>query len=364
VGVGVYVRGLLKGLSSIDTENEYFIIVNKGKNADFVPTSDNFHVLYTNVTYSSYINRDLWEHFYLPLVLQQSRIDVYHGTNYVAPFFSKVPSVVTMFDMISFAAEDWYKPLSRYRVRMLIKMSAKKSRKIITGSVSSKKDIIRLLKVPEKKVEHIYVGIDNIFKPYNEQHKLDSIKIQYNIRDKFILYVGSINPRKNLIRLIEAYNRLRPELKANYQLVIAGMKGWKADEVILKVKQAGIENRIVFTGFVPEDDLPYLINAAEFLIFPSLYEGFGIPPLEAMACGTPVLASNTSCIPEIVGDAALLFDPYNVDEIASAMYKALVKDNLRKSLVDKGFERVKLFSWEETARRTLELYREVYETAK
>lgn len=210
----------------------------------------------------------------------------------------------------------------------------------------------------------IYIGIDYMYKPINDNHVLDSTKIRYNITNKFILHVGSLNPRKNLSRLIEAYARLHEVILDEYQLVIVGKRIWKTDEIFTKVKQLGLENKFVFTGFVNDDDLPLLMNAADLLVFPSLYEGFGIPPLEAMACGTPVTASNTSSIPEVVADAALLFDPYNVEEMSAAMYKVLTDEQLQGKLRQKGFERVRQFSWEKAARETLAVYEEVCKSVK
>jgi glycosyltransferase involved in cell wall biosynthesis len=360
VGMGVYVSGLISHLGEIDRENEYFITVHKRKNADFVPVQENFAVWETSISYENHLTRDAWEQAYLPLKLHKAKIDVYHGPNYVLPIFAKNGMVLTIYDMTLFATQDWYNPISRFRTQRLLKISAGKAQKIIAGSENSKRDIIKILGVPEEKVRVIYIGIDGMYKPINDQHQLDSVKIRSGITNRFILHVGSLNPRKNIPRLIEAYNRLPPDIRQEYQLVIAGKSGWKADEVFAEVKQIGLEDKVVFTGFMGDNDLPVLMNGADLLAFPSLYEGFGIPPLEAMACGTPVIASNTSSIPEVVGDAALLFDPYNVEEMANAIYRALTDERLRNELRQKGFEHVKQFSWERAARETLAVYEEVY----
>lgn len=363
VGIGVYVRGLLQNYK-IDKGNEYYVIVNKGKNSDFVPLQDNFHKIYIDVTYSDYLRRDLWEQIYLPFILYMEKIDVYHGPNYVLPYFTGTKSVVTMYDMISFLPDNWYKPLSRTRVQKLITISAKKANKIITGSDFSKNDIKRILNISEDKIKVIYTGIDESFKPIDEKEKIKAVKLKYSIDKRFILCVGSINPRKNILRLIEAFSKLPSNFLGHYRLVIVGKKSWGYDEIFYKVKELKLEEKVIFTGFVAEEDLPYLLNAADLFVFPSLYEGFGIPPLEAMACGIPVVASNASSIPEVVGDAALLFDPYNVDEMAAAMYRALTDEQLRIELRQKGFECVKLFSWERAAKETLSVYEEVYRNGK
>jgi len=360
VGVGVYVRGLISSLGKTDKENEYFIIVNRNRKEDFIPMQNNFHKIDSSVTYSDYLKRDLWEQLYLPLKLHRHKIDVYHGPNYVLPYFTNIKTVLTMYDMISFLPDNWYKPLARARVQKLITISSKKANKIITGSENSKRDIIKILGVPEKKVRVIYIGIDDMYKSINNRHRMDSVKTRYNIAGRFILHVGSLNPRKNIPRLIEAYSRLPQDILREYQLVIAGKRSWGADEIFTKVKQLRLEDKVVFTGFVEDNDLHLLMSAASLLVFSSLYEGFGIPPLEAMACGVPVVASNTSSIPEVVGDAALLLNPYNVEEIADAMYRALTDEQLRNELRQKGFERVNQFSWEKAAKETLVVYNEVY----
>lgn len=359
VGIGVYVRGLLNNLSKIDKENNYYIIINENKRESFVPEQDNFHKIYTNVRYSDYLRRDLWEQFYLPWKLYKNKVDIYHGPCHSLPIFAKIKMIITIHDMMSFKGE-YFKPISSNRVQNLIKISAKRAQKIITVSKKSKMDIIRILKIPEDKIKVIYNGVDSEYKQINDKSRLDSIKEKYGINRKFIQYIGSLKANKNIPRLIEAYSRLPESILRKYALVITGGKGWKSDEIFSKVKQLNLENNIIFTGFVDDSELPLLLNAATLLVFPSLYEGFGIPPLEAMACGVPVIASNTSSIPEVVGSAALLFDPYIVEEIFTSLHRTLTDKQLRNELIQKGFERVKFFSWKNTARQTLEIYEEVF----
>jgi len=360
VGIGAYVRGLLNGLAKIDKINNYYIIINKNKKENFVPVQDNFHKIYTGVTYSDYLRRDFWEQLYLPLILHRYKIDIYHGPNFVLPILANVKMIVTVYDLTLFTIPKIYTLLPRFRIKKLIKMSTRRSNIIIAGSNNSKKDIVSILKLPEDKVKVIYISVDKEYKPINDRNKMNLVKKKYKINGKFIIHVGSLKATKNIPRLIEAYSGLPVVILKKYLLVITGKKGWKYEEIHTAIKRLRLENNIIFTGFVDDNDLPLLINAASLLAFPSLYEGFGIPPLEAMACGTPVIASNASSIPEVVGDAALLFDPYNVEEITEAMYRALTDEQLRNKLRKRGFERVKQFSWEKAARETLKLYEEVY----
>jgi glycosyltransferase involved in cell wall biosynthesis len=364
VGMGVYVRGIVSNLGKIDKENEYFIILNKGGKDNFVPLQDNFHKIFTNITYSDYLKRDLWEQVYLPNLLNENRIDIYHGTNYSLPLFAKTKMVLTIFDMISFLSSKWYKSISRYRVQKLLNLSAKRADKIITGSENSKKDIVNILGIPEEKIKVIYIGVDEEYKIINDQSKLNFVKAKYSISKKFILHVGSMNPRKNIPRLIEAYGKLPMQLLKEYRLVLVGEKGWRSNEILAKIEQLGLKNSVIFTGLVEDDDLPLLMNEASLLAFPSLYEGFGIPPLEAMACGVPVVASNASSIPEVVGDAALLFDPYNVEEMTALICEVLTDEELRDDLVKRGFEHMKHFSWEKAAQETLAVYNEIFSGRK
>lgn len=359
VGIGVYVRSLLNGLAKIDKIDNYYIILNKNKKENFVPIQDNFHKIYTGVTYSDYLRRDLWEQGYLPWKLYKNKVDIYHGPCHSLPIFAKIKMIITIHDMMSFKRE-YFKPISRSRVQNLIKISAKRAQKIITISENSKMDIIRILKMPEDKIKVIYNGVDSEYKQVNDKSRLDSIKEKYGINRKFIQYIGSLKASKNIPRLIEAYSRLPESILRKYALVITGGKGWKSKEIFFRVKALCLENNVVFTDFVDDNDLPLLLNAATLLVFPSLYEGFGIPPLEAMSCGIPVIASNASSIPEVVGDAALLFDPYNVEEMTETMYRVLIDKQLRDKLIKRGFEHVKQFSWENSARETLQVYKEVY----
>jgi len=359
VGMGVYTRGLLRSLSKIDKTNDYDVILNEDRKEAFVPGQDNFHKIYTSITYSSYFTRDFWEQVYLPILLKKYQVDVYHGPNYILPIFSDKKMVLTVYDTISFS--NWYKSISRYRVQKLLSLSSKRADRIIAGSENSKKDIIAILGIPEEKIKVIYIGVDKEYKVINDPSKLNVVRAKHNISKKFILHVGSMSPRKNIPRLIEAYSKLPLELLKEYELVLVGGKSWRSGEIVAKIEQLGLRNGVIFTDFVEEDDLPLLMNAASLLAFPSLYEGFGIPPLEAMACGVPVVASNVSSIPEVVGDAALLFDPYNVEEMTALICEVLTDEELRDDLVRRGFERVKGFSWGKAAQETLAVYDETHD---
>ncbi|AXI24805.1 glycosyl transferase family 1 [Methanofervidicoccus sp. A16] len=239
----------------------------------------------------------------------------------------------------------------------------KKSDRIITISKHVKNDLVRHFSISEEKINVIYLGVNEHYKPIPE-NEIEKIKYKYNLKFPFILYVGSEQPRKNFPTLIKAFYKLKTKYGFNnIKLVKAGnpqISKYKRKHIMKLIDKLNLQKDIIFTGYVPEEDLPALYNAADLFVYPSIYEGFGLPPLEAMACGTPVITSNTSSLPEVVGDAGIMVDPYDVDGLSKAMYEVLTNDGLREELRKKGLERAKLFSWKECAEEHLKVYEEVY----
>jgi glycosyltransferase involved in cell wall biosynthesis len=220
--------------------------------------------------------------------------------------------------------------------------------RIITMSENTKKSIVEYFNIEPSKITVIYEGVDEKFKPYDKKEVI-SVLSHYAIERPYLLAVGTLEPKKNYIKLLKAYKALKTDL----DLVIVGKKGWKADDIFKTIEALGLKERVKLLGYIHIDDLPYLYNGAEIFVFPSLYEGFGLPLLEAMACGVPVVCSNTSSLDEISGDAALKFNPESTDEIVSQI-KRLINDNeLQDTLHNKGAKRAKLFSWDKTAQQTL-----------
>jgi glycosyltransferase involved in cell wall biosynthesis len=239
--------------------------------------------------------------------------------------------------------------------RLLVKIVINKARKIITSSENSKNDIIELLKVKAEKIEVVPLAADGIYKLADNKEELKEILEKYRLPEKYILNVGTIEPRKNILNLIKGYGRLYHEKKIAAKLVIVGKKGWLYDTIFTAATDLKIADQVVFAGYVPDEIMPFLYSGADCLVYPSFYEGFGLPVIEAMACGCPVITSNTSSLPEVAGDAAILVDPHSDTEIADAIYKILNDDNLRNNLIEKGLKRSKKFSWQITAERILSL---------
>ncbi len=239
----------------------------------------------------------------------------------------------------------------------------KKVDMVITVSESTKRDLIKYMSVPETKIKTIYQGVDTeMYKVLPTSH-IESIRRKYQLDFPYILYVGNIEPKKNIPTLLKAFSAISQGSKNDYRLVIVGKKLWKYQPTLDTVRVLNLQDRVIFLGYVPENDLPGIYNAASLFVFPSLYEGFGRPLLEAMMCGVPVIASNTSSIPEVVGDAGITVDPYDISALAMAINQVLTDDELRTTLIKKGLERAKLFSWQKCAEETLAVYEEAYRRA-
>ena len=298
------------------------------------------------------LKRVLFENTSLPSYFRKNNFDLYHSPNYVLPYFLDFPSVLTIHDLITFDYPKLCQNESVLYFRLLLPRSIKKATKIIAVSNTVRNDILRNFNVPEEKIEVIYHGINPIFKKSLDE----AILKKYHLPDKYILFVGNIEPKKNLERLIKAFNLLKINTGIPHKLVIAGKKGWKYKPVFRAIAKLKIDKEIIFCGYVSECDLPVIYSMADLFVFPSIYEGFGIPPLEAMACETPVLISNTGALPETTGGRCLQVDPFDISELAKGMYQLLTDDNLRsKSIID-GKEFVKQFSLEKAAKETLSVY--------
>ncbi|MFX0210075.1 MAG: glycosyltransferase family 4 protein, partial [Candidatus Hodarchaeota archaeon] len=232
---------------------------------------------------------------------------------------------------------------------------------IITPSNYMKNEIIRFLKIPGEKIRVVYHGVSKCFLPKNDTILISRIIKKYHIMTPYILFVGTFHKNKNLIRLLKAFRELKLSSKLQHQLVLAGGKGQLNQDIVQTIKELKIEDVVSLPGYVSDEDLPILYNGSDLFVFPSVFEGFGMPVLEAMACGVPVISSNFCSLPEVVGNASLLVDPLNVDLLAGAMHRILSNEELRNELIKKGLERVKQFTWEKTAKETIEIYREVCE---
>jgi len=282
-------------------------------------------------------------------------LDCFYSPDFTLPPVRRARTVLTVHDLSFMRVPECSEPGLRRYLLQAVPASVSRADCVLTDSECTRSDVIELLNADAQKVSVVYPGVEPRFRPVQDARVLATVRTRYGLPDRFVLGLGTLQPRKNFGRLIEGYARIRCDLTDNTQLVIAGGKGWLYDDIFRRVEQLGLGKEVHFPGYVDDKDLPALYSLADVFAFPSLYEGFGIPPLEAMACGTPVVTSSVSSLPEVVGDAALLVTPTDVDALAEALREALRGRSLRDKLIQLGFERAKEFTWARGARQVLAL---------
>ena len=354
-GIGTYVRNLLRHLSRLDRETEYVLICRFHDCGFAAELGENFRaVVESSPAYS------IREQFLVPMDLRREGVDLFHAPHYVLPPLTPCKSVVTIHDCIHLRFPQYLPNRLGYAyARASLWIATHRSSRVLTVSEASKRDILRYFRVPERKIDVIYNAIDERFWHAPPEEEVERVRERYQLGDPFVLYAGNIKPHKNLERLIEAFHTLRRGELEHVKLLIIGDEISKYATLRRAVHKYKLHKHVRFFGFVPDRTLAVLYRLAGVFVFPSLYEGFGLPPLEAMASGTPVITSNVSSLPEVVGDAALLIDPYEPEAIAAAMRRVLLDPALREELRHKGLQRAAEFSWERSVRRVREIYGEV-----
>jgi glycosyltransferase involved in cell wall biosynthesis len=295
----------------------------------------------------------LWTHVRLAAEILVRAPDVLFVPAHVLPL-THPPSVATIHDLGYCHFPEAHTRRARLYLEWGTRHNARASRLVIADSRATRDDLVRLYGVPQRKTRVAYPGIRPGLAPVHEHAAIDRVLDKYGIPRPYLLYVGTLQPRKNLLRLIEAFAAL-PD---GHVLVLAGKKGWLYSDILERAQRSGVGHRVIFTGYVPDDDLPALLSGAQLFVFPSLYEGFGLPVLEAMACGIPVVCSDTSSLPEVAGDAALLVPPTDVSALAAAMSRALTDAELRSTLVRRGMEQAAQFTWQRCAEKVLQALEE------
>lgn len=350
-GINWYIRNLLTYLPRVDHNNRYTAFL-----SDRRFTSSELALKFSRLPTSRPVVRILWEQAVQPFALQKEGVDLLHALAFVVPLLSPCPSVVTIYDLSFLLYPEGFKRAKRFYLSLFTRLSARRARRIIAISENTKRDVVRLLGVSPDKVDVVYCGIDEAFRPLAKD-QVASFRAKRGLPERFILFVGTIEPRKNITTLIEAFANLHTCEPANLKLVIGGAKGWFYQDVFARVEELGLEDAVIFPGYIPASELPWWYNAAELFVYPSLYEGFGLPPLEAMACGTPVIVANTSSLPEVVGEAGLTVDPLDVEGLAVAIRRVLDDETLWQEMREQGWQRAKGFSWTKTAREIVQVYR-------
>lgn len=358
-GAERYTKNMLTHIAKLNS-NTYHLFLSKINHNYYEVNQENFANYIFNANTRFRLVRILGEQMWVPFICNKLDIDVFFSPCNIAPLFVKAPTVLTLFDVHWLVYPHMFSKAKRLYLKNAIKHSLVKAQKVITISDNSKKDIIEIFGVSEHKINVIPCGLDPFFKIVKNEVKLFNVKKKYHINNKFIFFTAQLHKRKNVITLLKAYHELKKRKKIEHNLVIAGGKGDGYEDMRSYLSEHGLENNVVLCGCVPNDDLRLLYNNADIFVYPSLYEGFGLPIIEAMACGTPVITSNVSSLPEVAGDAAILIDPLNVEELANAIDRVLSDKNLREDLINKGFKRISEFSWEKAAQKTLSVFEEVY----
>jgi glycosyltransferase involved in cell wall biosynthesis len=348
VGMGRYIVELVNRVPKQDTKNKYLIYVSEKNRKFFTCSEENITIKLVPKIFSSPIGKIIWEQLFLLSSLQKNKIDLYHGLGFVLPLWkrSKTKFLVTIADMTFFSHPQHHTFLKQVYFRFMIPRTLKNADKIITISKNTKNDILSHLNINAKKIENIYLAADSIFRPQKKE-VWKKIKEKYQIKNDYILFVGMLEPRKNIPGIIKA---------KDLTLVIVGKKGWLYEEIFALVKSLKIQDQVIFTGYVPDEDLPALYKGAKCFVYPSFYEGFGIPIIEAMACGCPVITSKNSSMEEIANAAAITIDPNQPEAIAEAIKTIINNDKEREKMKKLGILHAKKFTWDTMARETMQLY--------
>jgi len=354
-GIGTYIRNLLRHLARTDHSTEYVLLCGEADLGVAAQLGPNFRaVLEPSPNYS------LREQVHVPWVLRRERPDLYHAPHYVLPAGVRCPSVVTIHDCIHLMFPQYLPNRLAYAyARAQMWSAARRSDCILTVSEASKRDILHLFNVRPEKIVVVYNAIDSHFANTPSEEAVTRVRERYQLDHKFVLYVGNIKPHKNLVRLIEAFDELRRGDLEDLKLLIIGDQISRLPALRRAVHRHKLHKQVRFLGYVGDDQLAILYRLASVFVFPSLYEGFGLPPLEAMASGTPVVTSNVSSLPEVVGDAAVLVNPYDVDAIVDGLRRVLTDPVLAADMRRKGIERAREFSWERSVAKTWAVYQTI-----
>jgi glycosyltransferase involved in cell wall biosynthesis len=357
-GIGRYTRGMVSALATLDTQNRYSLVI--PRDCIQPPALGSNRMQVCRLPLTDWSLTIIWHRLRLPLYVDAftGPLDVFHSPDFVLPPLRSGRTIVTVHDL-SFIRypECADRGLVAY-LSVVVPRSLRRADLILADSAWTRQDIVTLLGIPAEKIVVVPAGVSAEYHPINDSSILNAARVRYRLPGRFILHVGTLEPRKNLVRLLQAFQRIADQ-EPEIHLVLVGSKGWLYQDIFASVERLRLAQRVVFPGYVADADLPAIYNLATVFAYPSLYEGFGIPPLEAMACGVPVVCSNSSSLPEVVGDAAVQVEPTDTDALAAALLRLLSDDTLRHSLRSRGLARARLFTWEAAAQTLLRVYARV-----
>jgi glycosyltransferase involved in cell wall biosynthesis len=357
-GIGRYVRELMRALAALDDQTPYRLFVAGASRSSLPPApGPNFAWRPTRVTPLWFAR--LWHRLRIPLPVETfvGRVALFHATDFtLPPVLPGTHTLLTVHDLSFVRAPETTTPVLKAYLDQVVPRSVRRATHVLADSQATKDDLVELYGTPPEKITALLGGVNPEFAPCADRDARQAVRQRYNIPDNpYIFSIGTVQPRKNYARLIKALAALGPEF-ADEHLVIAGGRGWLDGPIYQAVREFGLDERAHFIGFARDEDLPALYSEARCLAYPSLYEGIGLPVLEAMACGAPVITSNISSLPEVAGDAALLVDPYDVEALSDALRRLLTDDTLRAKLVARGFEQAAHFTWTRAARQLADIY--------
>ncbi|HOU23063.1 MAG TPA: glycosyltransferase family 1 protein [Anaerolineae bacterium] len=352
-GVSRYIAELLGHLEEADPEGDYVL---------FLPAGSSLRLTHqTRVSTrrtEGPARRVLWEQLELPRAAQREHLALLHSPVNVQPLLLPCQGVVTVMDLSFLVYPRSFRPQQRLYQTVFTRVSAQRAAQVIAISLQTAQDLVRRCGTNASKIAVIYPGVDSSFRPA-EPAAIQAFRQRRGLPERFILHVGTLEPRKNLPVLLRAFDRARSSLPAGCKLVLAGGKGWLYEPILRTIEELQLESEVILRGFVPDEELPLWYNCADVFVYPSLYEGFGLPVLEAMACGCPVMAARSSSLPEVVGDAGLLLTQHQPEVWAEELVRVCSNATMRAELRELGLERARQFSWTKMARETVRVYREV-----
>ena len=351
-GIGTYIRNLLRQLARLDRDSEFVLICRTEDRESLTLLGENFRAIAESAS-----NYSVSEQVRVPLALRREGVTLFHAPHYVLPLLVHCRSVVTIHDCIHLMFPQYLPNRAALAyARASIGIAARRATRVMTVSESSKRDILRFVDTAPEKIDVIYNAYDERFGIEPREEDVNRVRERFQLHDEFVLYAGNVKPHKNLERLIQAFHLVRRRGLDHLKLIVIGDEVSKYAALRRAVHRYQLHKYVRFLGYLPEETLAVLYRLAGVFVFPSLYEGFGLPPLEAMASGTPVVTSNVSSLPEVAGDAALLVDPYDPGAIADGIYTVLTDETTRRDLRRRGLERARLFSWETSVRRIRNIY--------
>lgn len=353
-GVVIYTENLLRILFKIDIKNQYILIY---KDKKFLGKFSG----YPNVREMAIKTptKLLWDQIAIPWIAMKEKLDIIFNPKLSVPLFARCKTVFVFHGAEQFAYPEIFRLYDRIYFTIAMPLFCKKADIIISPTEKGIKDIVYYLGINPSKIKAIHHGLNKQFINFdNSKLFLEGIRSKYNLPGKYILFVGGLTPLKNIGNVLRAFHRIKESLP-DYKLVLIGFKRWKYEQDMELIKKLELENDVIFTGWVQDEDMPALYSLADLLIFPSLYEGFGIPLLEAMACGCPIITSNAGGLAEVAGEAAIFVNPHNVNDISNAMFNIIKDNNLRQGMIERGYKQVKNFRWEKCAREVLDIFEQI-----